>query len=470
MTTLTLTPTYTDAGAHVTLGQTSATFSHLPDLLMWLRMQFQHHHQIVTIGGLEVVGDHPWREPVENRLAELLDDLGNCPQDSWKGALNAIRHGPMIASCPNSANLKDAHQGMPAICLASGPSAKQHMARVAELQSSHYIFACDSILDGCIANGITPDYTCVLEREQHMARLVTQGGCGTYLLAPPVIDPDCVKPFGDRVMWWWGADELYHWLGEDITRTASGRSAGTMSVAAAILAGCNPIYLVGHDLAYDGDASHSPDAHPFTIQDQKRADNETNGSQHTKRVELPRNGGGTVRSNAVLSLFKGDIETIIAMNRDRRIYNVNYKTGAAINGTITQCLPISKGLPKPPKWWQKDDVLDPRTRIPSILVDIESMKRGAKDAYLALVKADSQAEIEQIAGNLVVSKLVSPGNAWLFRYVFRSLYDAMKLRLHIREHDGITGVQPQAIAQAIVTEGLVAMCEEMRRDLTCLML
>ncbi len=442
-------------------------FASLPDALMYLRKKYGSHSDIVKLGGLDIQGDNEWRPAIENRLREFLDDLGNCPLDAWMGALHSISHGDLLSRCPNSGSLRNAYAGKPAICLAAGPTASQHMDWIKEIQGSHYIFTCDSMLDGCLEHGITPDYVCMIEREQRMSQFVGRGKCGSYLLAPPVIHPDCTKSFGSNVLWWWGADELYYWLGE-VDRSPMGRSAGTLSVAAALWAGCNPIYLVGHDLGYALGRSHAPATHALARDIQAVDDaKDSLGNYYLDQFDIPKNGGGMVRSNGLWSLFKGDIETMVAQHPERTVYNANTTEGAVITGTIAGGIPAHGPL-KPTKTWEIPSISDPKTRIPSILADLDSLQAACQSAMKRLCNNPNRDDLAAIAHDIAISKLVSMENAWLFGYVARPLYSGQALRLHLRASQGADRAHSEMMAQCSLVECLFKVADRMRKDLQCL--
>jgi len=132
--------------------------------LFFLRNYYAEHQVIATLGGAAIIlgADAPplaveWLPKIEAKLCELLDDLGSCPLDSWKGALHVLQNGDRIASCPSSRELAGIHAGEPAIVLGSGPSASDYLDKIGSLRGGVRLFAADTILSGCLAAGITPD-------------------------------------------------------------------------------------------------------------------------------------------------------------------------------------------------------------------------------------------------------------------------------------------------------------------------
>ncbi len=196
----------------------------LEQIMRSMRGAFASHRSIASLGGAEVLGTHPWREPIETRLCEFLEDLGNTSIDSLDGAVNAIRNGQHLVSGSTSAGLAGALRGFPAICIGAGPSATpKALAQIAELQTTHYIFACDAMTHACAKAGIIPHFVTLLERVVEMHPLVKGAHPDSILLAMPVAHPDCVAEF-TKHCWFFGGDDLYPWLAPNIPVSFCGRS------------------------------------------------------------------------------------------------------------------------------------------------------------------------------------------------------------------------------------------------------
>jgi hypothetical protein len=441
-----------------------------PDLagaLYMLRVAFSSHPEIATLGGATVVGSDPvWTPAIETRLIEFLEDLGNCPLDSWQGARNAILNGPRIASGHTSTGLAGSLVGKPAICIGAGPSATpEALAHVARLQGNHYIFACDAMTHACRYAGITPHFVTLLERIPEMLPLVLGADPQTTLIATPVIDPKCVAEF-QRVLWWWTGDDVYAWIDPTQPIFDCGRSSGTMSVGAAIIAGCSPIYLIGHDLAYSPEGiGHSPTAHGDAIRLQRDADQMPEAGMYTLgNAEVPGWDGAPVRTNGFWQLFRGDIEAMIAGSR-AVVISAQKGQGARIAGVEPGELPLYGPLervdPTPP--FPASGVVDPQTRIPSLLGDLARLRSVADRALWTLERGPK--DLDQIAGKLAVSKIVSPENARLFQYVLRALNSSLALRLYLRCETARDPVQVQRDGLAILARAILALVRRLTADL-----
>ena len=438
----------------------------LDSALVALRLTFAKHAAIATLGGATVAGEHPWREAIERRLIEFLEDLGNCPQDSLEGAVNAIRNGASIAEGYNSAGLAGALAGKAAICIGAGPSATpEALAKIREIQGTHYIFACDAMVEACAKAGIVPHFVTMLERVPEMIPLVEHADPASTFIAMPVVDPRCAAKF-TRTVWYWGGDDLYTWLHPGIAQSACGRSSGTLSVGAALAAGCNPVYLVGHDLAYGPDrAGHSTAAHFDAADGQRKKDEAaTDGYYEGEQWTVAGYSGQPVLTNGAWSLMRGDIELMVADCPDRRVISAQDGMGAAISGVISGPLPEPGGekvsarptiMPVP--------VLDPRGRLPSIRDDISRIMAVANRAQTLLYRPETK--LNEIAAALAIGAIVSAENRPLFRYVTRTIATSLSLRLHLRAEGAHNAAELQRECLALQASTYIGLCHRMILEL-----
>jgi hypothetical protein len=441
----------------------------LADALMGLRMAYAEHADIATLGSAKVVGTHEWTAAIETRLIEFLEDLGNCVMDSWEGVRNGIRNGARIASGSTSRELAGAFRGKPAICIGAGPSASPDvMKRIAALADSHYIFSCDAMTHACRDAGFVPHFVTMLERVPEMLPLVEGADPSSTLLAMPVVDPACVARF-TRVCWFWGGDDLYKWLDPSIPLATCGRSSGTLAVAAAALAGCSPIYLVGHDLAYGPDrAGHTPVAHREAVDGQVKKDaNAGGGLYETTYTTVPGYNGSQVYTNGAWNLMRGDIESMVALYPAQVFLSAQNGMGARLAKVP------SVPLPEPSPWTcpvpavlPPSTVPDPRARLDSIRADCARLVEHAKATLDAL--GPEGANLNNLAAELAINRIVSPENSALFCYALRTVIHTMTLRMHL--WDGICPVprQLQRDCLAVLATSMLGVAHHLEEDFPCL--
>ncbi len=303
-------------------GLRTHTPPNLEAALHTLRHVFADHSEILTLAQTDVIGtaNPEWTDAIETRLSRFIEDLGNSVFDCWEGARNVIWNGDRFAGAPTSDQLRGTMAGMPAICLAAGPSATpEALAKIRALSKTHIVFSAEVMLGACHRAGFAPDFVSIIERPPGTTQFVRGLGSGSTLIATAVVDPATVAEF-PRVLWWRGGDRFYDWLfPADSEPLMIGRSTGVLSIAAAVHAGCNPIYLVGHDLAYGPDrVSHCALSHAEAADSLARAQENVPDCYGREQTEAEGWDGGTVYTNGFWNLFRQDIETILADAPDPR--------------------------------------------------------------------------------------------------------------------------------------------------------
>jgi hypothetical protein len=211
----------------------------------------------------------PGAEPVAcdiaRRLVSVYDNLGNSVEDALTGVKNThknlSRYGQKITTVDV---LKDLYNGMPAICVGAGPSAQNFIKQASVSVGDYRIFICDAMAKAFRKGNLFPSFVCSVERDPSVA-LVNEPAPYMRLICPPTICPEVPPKYHETIFW---TPAFLHLPGfiRNPTPMPSCVSSGVMSIAAALHAGCNPIYLVGHDLCYDGDKSHAPSASAFAAE------------------------------------------------------------------------------------------------------------------------------------------------------------------------------------------------------------
>lgn len=427
------------------------------DLAPVICRAFAEHGQIARLAGTRLVDGHallPEAESLRDQLKPLLgkvimeryDCLGNDVYDTFLGAKHSLMHGRSLVDQRRSSDYKQRYAGKSALCIASGPSVAAHFERIREIQHEHIIICADSMLGGLLAHGIEPDFVCMVERPDSMHRLIDEHApkCRAMMVALPVVHPTSVTPFGERVMWWWNADDLYPWLDEAEPRLSSGRSAGTLTVALAGLLGVKTAWLVGHDLAFRDGQSHGAGVNPMALETQQTINRElsrTNANYYRRIVDAPRNGGGTIETMGVWDIFRSDIEGIIGCYQGQTDFiniNADAGVGAAITGAAAGVLPASGGtvLAKshPERPVNETAWAAFRARGLHLREDFATVKQrfGELETELAGWRplSHSRAEVEAMGQRLDLTKIPSKENRAWFSYVFRAALRNLMLRLH----------------------------------------
>ena len=179
--------------------------------------------------------------------------VGNSLQDSLQGMRHALvnaRHmDRMVALDPYAGFFKDT----PGIVVSSGPSLNNKLKWLREVNDKAVIICADSALRKLLDNGITPFGVSCIERDDENAEYFKSITIpkNVALFAPIVIKPETFANYP-------GPACLVHrqcfphlWLPPLIETSLLGMSCSHFSFQVLKILGCNPIALVGQDLAYD---------------------------------------------------------------------------------------------------------------------------------------------------------------------------------------------------------------------------
>lgn len=418
---------------------------------------FGNHGDITRLAGTLTMETHPLLPEAERLrtslspllrklLIERYDCLGNDVYDTFLGAKHALMHGDGLIRRPRSSDYANRYAGKSALCIASGPSVSSYYDRIRAIQHEHVVICADSILGGLLAHGIEPDFVCMVERPDCMHKLVDDHAphCRTVMFALPVVHPSSVTPFGDRVAWWWNADDLYPWLDPNEPRLTTGRSAGTMTPALAGLLGVKTAYLIGHDLAFREGQSHGQGVASFALESQQAISNELSRNSpiyHRRLLDVPKNGGGLVETQGVWEIFRSDLQHIVVNLRSQTTFvNVNILdgVGAVIDSTIAGELPAASGtlLEKshPSRTSKVGEWEAYRDRCRLLAADFQNAKERFREFSSILAGwrplGHDRKDIEMMAAQMDLAKLVSPENQAWFTYVFRAAVRNLMVRLH----------------------------------------
>lgn len=428
------------------------------DLIRIIAGVFANHSQITRLAGTTIMSTHPltplaeqqresWMPLLQKTILERYDCLGNDVYDTFLGAKHALMHGDKLNKRCRSSDYMGRYLGKSAICIASGPSAAGYFDHIRAIQNEHVIICADSILGGLLEHGIEPDFVCMVERPEEMHRLIDAHApkCKTVMVALPVVHPSSIIPFGERVMWWWNADDLYPWIDPKEALLHSGRSAGTITVALAGHLKVKTAYLVGHDLAFKDGQSHCAGVNVMALETQTSINRDlsrNNPNYYRRILDAEKNGGGSLETMGVWDIFRSDLEIITHAHQNQTTFinlNINSKTGALVSGTFAGNLPASTGLAlektHPELSRSKEDEW-PKYRERCLLLgeDFDLVKKRFKEISEELVLwrplNHDRKEVEAMGERVDLTKIVSVENRPWFAYVFRAALRNLMVRLH----------------------------------------
>lgn len=266
---------------------------------------------------------------IRQAAIEATENFGNAPHDSLVGLRHMLWNVGLILKNPGIRDLAGAFRGKPAIVASTGPSLNKHIPLLRELQDKALIIGPDASLAPLLRGGVRPHIITSLERVPKVAELFAGFDVpDTYLAGVPVLDPRAFAAYQGPIIVTYRNFDHFKWLGVDKGTLEIGPSAGNMAFKIAEFLGCDPIILVGQDLAFAEDGrSHASGAVLGDKQVESRSDN---------TLLVPGNHGRPVRTTRVWFRFLKYYEYDIANYRGTCINAT--EGGALIRGTLVMPL------------------------------------------------------------------------------------------------------------------------------------
>jgi hypothetical protein len=171
---------------------------------------------------------------------------------------NAIRNVPSIARGCDLRDLADVYRGVPAVIAAAGPSLDRALPRLRDIDRRALLIACDTALRPLLASGIAPPLVVGVDPSELNARHFTSlpACANTWLVSESALDRRATQVFEGRTFWYRVSNhEPWPWLNElgiDVGQIDVWGSVLTAAFQVAVLAGCDPIVIVGADLSFPG--------------------------------------------------------------------------------------------------------------------------------------------------------------------------------------------------------------------------
>lgn len=267
--------------------------------------------------------------------------VGNSSDDTLMGLRNRMKNINRYIEKPGVDDFlekyEEAYKNKPAVIVASGPSLEKNIKYLKEYQDKILILACDGSYERLKKEGIKSHAVGSIERVLKTYEAFYKGkefDDDVMLLSPAVVRPEIVDMFEDRFISFYKAEYHGRWL-EEIDKKGlffNGASVAHVLFGFAHKVGCNPIILIGQDLAYSKDgASH---AEAVSIKEYKK---EEEYELYLKDYE-----GNEVGSTFVWKMFKEIYEDAI---RHAKIEVIDATEGGAyIEGTEVK--PLKQTLEK----------------------------------------------------------------------------------------------------------------------------
>lgn len=259
---------------------------------------------------------------------------GNAPDDTILGIKHLMENLPAVINTIGISRWKDRFKGMPAICVASGPSLDQHIDLLRNIGDKALIIAADSVAEKLYKEGIKPHMISIVERVELIYDAYFKEKKfhpESIVVAYSSIYPNIVKEFPGKLMLMGRIGIHFETRLADVLPSYDvmelGQSCAHTSYTTALSLGCEPIILVGQDLAYGTDLN----THAAGINTPEMQDHIDNAHiKMGKSLAVKGWHGGEVVTNYIWNKFLEFFEEAF-LKTDRTVINAT-QGGAFING------------------------------------------------------------------------------------------------------------------------------------------
>lgn len=273
---------------------------------------------------------------ITSRLSNTIISHGNALDDMFVGFRNNYFNTDAMINTNSIDEIKEKYKNKPAIIVASGPSLERNIKDLNDAVGKALIIACDASLKICEANGVKPDAIASIERDEptytyyYKNRKIDKD---IVLVAPGVLWPKIYEEYEGKTIimsktsegnegWW-------HSHFENTKHVNQGQSSAHVAFAVAKEAGCNPIILIGQDLAYTYGKKHSDMAHT-----EYEGKNDDRDAKTFGEIFLEDYEGNPIKSNWIYKIFKTWFENQAIISPELEIIDATeggaYKEGTKI--------------------------------------------------------------------------------------------------------------------------------------------
>lgn len=273
---------------------------------------------------------------INNRITNILISYGNDLEDMFVGFRNNYLNVDAAMESNSIVEINDKYKNKPAIIVASGPSLEKNMHHLKDAYGKALILTCDASLRACESLGVKPDAMASIERDKptydfyYKNREIDKD---IVLLGPGVLWPDIYSEYkGKKIIMSKSGEGIENWWHShfsNIEFVGQGYSCANVAFAAAVKAGCNPIILVGQDLAYTDGKNHSNITHH---EEEEYENDDKEADRDEAVVYLEDYEGNLLKSHWVYKIFKEWFEYQITINPQLTVIDAT-EGGAYIKGS-----------------------------------------------------------------------------------------------------------------------------------------
>ena len=252
--------------------------------------------------------------------------------------------------CLNStflSDIKDSVKNKPAIILSAGPSLEKNISLLKECKDKFFIISGGRTLSKLEEINVKPDLCVIIDGDEISYDIVKDNiKIDTPLVFCNATNEKIVQNhIGKKIYDSTNIDFISSIIKKDQKPLFEGGSVAHACINTAIHIGCNPIILIGQDLAYTNDKVHASFCE--LTEDKYKHEEVLENVKSENDIYVDDIYGNKVRTSRSLNMFRENIEKIVKNNSNVKFINAT-EGGAKIEGTdiITLKEAIDKYQPK----------------------------------------------------------------------------------------------------------------------------
>jgi hypothetical protein len=258
--------------------------------------------------------------------AYQLNNFGNSIEDSLIGVRNMLENINEIIYNPGINLLFDQFKGKPGIVVSTGPSLNKNKHLLKGLEDKAVIVCPDASLRILVDIGVKPHLITSLERVLLLVKLVegftAEEVKDVFYAACPVVFNEAYQAYpGPRIIVYRNFDH-FKWLKVDRGILDIKQSSGNMAFKILDALGCDPIILIGQDLAYSREGTTHASGSTF---------GEKQTANNVGTFQVMGNDGQPILTNTIWNGFRKSYEIDVAEYKGQCINAT--EGGAFIKGT-----------------------------------------------------------------------------------------------------------------------------------------
>lgn len=161
-----------------------------------------------------------------------------------------------LLTLPSVSQLRQVFEQVPCVIVASGPSLSRNHSVLNKIQERVLLFACGSVYPWLATKGVYPHIAAVLEGDDVGTRFTgISRDAGAWVALASSTHPNHFKRIEGRQLVFYSERWLARLLGQE-PFVPHGGNVASAAFTMGLIMGCNPIILVGQDLALEGDVLH----------------------------------------------------------------------------------------------------------------------------------------------------------------------------------------------------------------------